>query len=117
LSGSPVANNQLNRRSPVAELGTGVDSRLYMAKARKRQDANAPPASSSQTGSATLDRPADAPTNSDDPRANGEDRRDRIARHAYQLYLARGGAHGSDWEDWLAAEREVFGPNEDEPTE
>lgn len=31
----------------------------------------------------------------------------RIRQRAYELYLSRGGAHGSDWEDWLAAEREL----------
>ena len=33
--------------------------------------------------------------------------RDRVAQRAYELYLARGASHGSDWEDWLAAEREL----------
>ena len=35
--------------------------------------------------------------------------RDRIAARAYELYLARGGSHGMDMEDWLTAEREVRG--------
>jgi len=30
-----------------------------------------------------------------------------IARHAYDLYLARGCEHGHDVEDWLQAEREL----------
>ena len=34
-------------------------------------------------------------------------RRDAIARRAYELFLARGGAHGRDVEDWLQAEREL----------
>lgn len=34
-------------------------------------------------------------------------RRDAVARRAYELFLARGGAHGSDVEDWLRAEREI----------
>ena len=33
--------------------------------------------------------------------------RDRIAERAYELYLARGGSDGQDWDDWLAAEREL----------
>lgn len=37
------------------------------------------------------------------------DEESRIARRAYELYLERGGSHGQDWEDWLAAEREVRG--------
>jgi len=31
-----------------------------------------------------------------------------IARRAYELFLRRGGQHGSDWEDWLLAERELM---------
>lgn len=30
-----------------------------------------------------------------------------IAKRAYEKYLARGGAHGSDQEDWAEAEREL----------
>ena len=30
-----------------------------------------------------------------------------IAARAYELFLMRGGVHGSDWDDWLAAEREL----------
>lgn len=35
--------------------------------------------------------------------------RDRIAARAYELYLARGGRHGMDMDDWLDAERELKG--------
>jgi hypothetical protein len=37
----------------------------------------------------------------------GERAQDRIAARAYELYLARGGEDGRDWDDWLAAEREL----------
>ncbi|HEX4566699.1 MAG TPA: DUF2934 domain-containing protein [Vicinamibacterales bacterium] len=40
---------------------------------------------------------------------NGENARDRIALRAYELYLARGRADGGDFDDWLAAERELTG--------
>ena len=30
-----------------------------------------------------------------------------IRARAYQRYLERGGHHGTDFEDWLAAEREL----------
>ena len=33
--------------------------------------------------------------------------REEIAQRAYELYLARGGADGSEQEDWLRAEREL----------
>jgi hypothetical protein len=32
---------------------------------------------------------------------------DRVALRAYELYLARGGSDGRDFDDWLAAEREL----------
>lgn len=32
---------------------------------------------------------------------------DRVAQRAYELYLARGRADGQDFDDWLAAEREL----------
>jgi hypothetical protein len=34
---------------------------------------------------------------------------DAIAARAYELYLARGGTHGADMDDWLQAERELRG--------
>jgi hypothetical protein len=33
---------------------------------------------------------------------------DEIAIRAYELYEARGGDHGRDWDDWLEAERELM---------
>jgi len=33
--------------------------------------------------------------------------REEIPQRAYELYLARGGADGSEQEDWLQAEREL----------
>ena len=36
-----------------------------------------------------------------------ESRLERIARRAREIYEARGGAHGRDLDDWLAAEREI----------
>jgi hypothetical protein len=35
--------------------------------------------------------------------------RDAVARRAYELFLARGCAHGHDLEDWVRAERELAG--------
>ena len=34
---------------------------------------------------------------------------EEIRARAYQRYLERGGNHGADFEDWLAAERELKG--------
>lgn len=33
--------------------------------------------------------------------------REMIERKAYELYLARGGEHGGDVNDWLEAERQL----------
>ncbi len=33
-----------------------------------------------------------------------------IARRAYELFEARGGEHGHDWEDWFQAELELLRP-------
>lgn len=33
--------------------------------------------------------------------------REEIAQRAYELYVARGGADGSEQEDWLQAEHEL----------
>jgi len=38
---------------------------------------------------------------------------DEIARRAYDGYLARGGEHGHDLDDWLQAERELSGSDSD----
>jgi len=44
--------------------------------------------------------------------SNGYDR-DRIAMRAYELWLQRGAADGGDFDDWLAAERELHGSSGD----
>ena len=35
--------------------------------------------------------------------------REQLSQRAYERYLARGGEHGQDLDDWLAAERELPG--------
>lgn len=45
------------------------------------------------------------------PSTNGEVD-PRIAERAYELWQHRGGHHGQDLEDWLAAEREVLSEEE-----
>ena len=46
-----------------------------------------------------------------------ESRLERIARRARELYEARGGEHGRDLDDWLAAEREIDAEIEREEAE
>lgn len=31
----------------------------------------------------------------------------KIQKRAYELFLKRGGCHGSDWNDWFEAERQI----------
>lgn len=76
-----------------------------MAKARRNKDTeNIVP------GGASTDRV----NGSGDDRAQGYSA-ERVAERAYELYLARGGSDGQDFDDWLAAERELAsGPSQRE---
>jgi hypothetical protein len=38
---------------------------------------------------------------------NGSASFDEVQQRAYELYLARGGIHGNDWDDWFSAESEM----------
>ena len=42
--------------------------------------------------------------------------KEQIERRAYEIYLARGGEHGSDLSDWIAAEQELKAVQANEPT-
>jgi hypothetical protein len=44
-----------------------------------------------------------------DATRHGRATREEIAGRAYEIYMARGGTHGYDIEDWLQAERELRG--------
>jgi hypothetical protein len=37
---------------------------------------------------------------------------EEIAQRAYELYLARGGTHGADLEDWFEARRQLEDPGD-----
>jgi hypothetical protein len=67
-----------------------------MGKSRKRSE------TASNSSLETPDQGSNGETSSGDPR-------DRIATRAYQLYLARGGRDGGDFDDWINAERELIG--------
>lgn len=55
------------------------------------------------------DKRSDAPTAATTPLDPTDPALQRlIAERAYQLYQMRGGAHGHDLDDWLAAEREIM---------
>jgi len=72
-----------------------------MAKARKRTDS-----------ASVIDQPLQSPdSGTSEPNGDSADDRDRIAMRAYELFLARGGSDGGDFDDWLAAEREITAGN------
>lgn len=81
-----------------------------MAKTRKRQgDAEAPGPDSPDTPH----EPRPVGTSGQDAPENA-DYADRVALRAYELYLARGGSDGGDFDDWLTAERELSGRRDDD---
>jgi hypothetical protein len=80
-----------------------------MAKSRKRQDGaeagpDSPDISQEPTPVGTIGREA----------YDNRNNTDRVAMRAYELYLARGGSDGGDFDDWLTAERELSGRREGE---
>ena len=46
-------------------------------------------------------------------RGTSADYGNRVAERAYELYLERGRADGRDFDDWLAAERELTNGHHD----
>ena len=50
---------------------------------------------------------AQAPSLPTPEREIGEQRLERIAARAYEIYETRGGEHGQDLDDWLRAEQEI----------
>jgi DUF2934 family protein len=50
-----------------------------------------------------------APPASPEDQAPPADLNGHVSRRAYDLFLARGGEHGRDLEDWTQAERELAG--------
>ena len=81
-------------------MARGLIVVLRMAKGRKRTESVSVLDTPGQTSAASATAP-------DEAAGSHADDRDRIAMRAYELYLARGGADGGDFDDWLAAEREV----------
>jgi hypothetical protein len=67
-----------------------------MATHKKRRDGDSP-ASATPSGA----------TGRESIHGNHEDYGDRVAERAYELYLERGRSDGQDFDDWLAAEREL----------
>ncbi|HEX9367531.1 MAG TPA: DUF2934 domain-containing protein [Vicinamibacterales bacterium] len=77
-----------------------------MAKPRKRHqgDTSAPDAAQAGTGRQAI-------------HGDHADYGDRVSQRAYELFLARGGVDGQDFDDWLAAERELTSDRQDDHRE
>jgi hypothetical protein len=91
--------------SPMVKAGTRVAPEVHMAKSRRKNEGGVGTdrgVANDRGGVAT----ETAPQSVGDTTAGDIDR-ERVARRAYELYLARGGGDGLAMEDWLAAEREV----------
>jgi hypothetical protein len=102
-----VRRRRAGRASTASlQLAQVLDSPDGMAKPRKRQ-----------TGK--LSALSAAPSETERPSIPGEngDYEERVAMRAYELYLARGGADGRDFDDWLAAERELTSHREGDARE
>ena len=80
-----------------------------MAKARRSKTGEPNPPDSANDSSLTTDPHGSV----DEPPAGYSP--EQVAARAYELYLARGGADGQDFDDWIAAERELAtGPSHGE---
>jgi len=79
-----------------------------MAKVRKRNESAA---IADESGEQRPQSGGDSSIFGEGSSYENGDHRDRVAMRAYELYLARGGGDGGDFEDWLAAEREVGSGN------
>jgi hypothetical protein len=84
-----------------------------MAKPKKRQDGSE---TSSSGMPDTSHDPTPVGTSGHDAGENAN-YADRVALRAYELYLARGGSDGGDFDDWLTAERELSGRRGDDRTD
>lgn len=109
LFGAGTRVDAAGRATGVRSPAEGRLQRGFMAKRKKTEQRLATQPEATQTvADAPVLSPAAAGTTVAAPasgRASVD--RDQIARRAYELYLARGGAHGHAEEDWLSAEREL----------
>jgi hypothetical protein len=90
------------KKSPPSPIGTSS-----AAPAPRRRRTGAADQSPLTGGSATTSEEVQLAVANDTVDSGGTPSYDEIAAAAYQRYLNRGGGHGQDFDDWLAAEREL----------
>jgi Protein of unknown function (DUF2934) len=76
-------------------------------RARAEDTATAPRPARSRRSTSTADAPPPETFGAETDAAAHEPTEDDIRHRAYERYLERGGEHGMDFEDWLAAERDL----------
>jgi len=131
-SGEPKPRRAATRRrtekpvaSPAQSAESGAPASEPTPEAREAESAGSPAGEAATSGATTsgagevpagraasqgsLARKVALAASSADVWGREEAKPDRkaVARRAFELFLARGGAHGHDVEDWLAAEREL----------
>ena len=82
-----------------------------MPTIRPKADVPAKPRRKAKAAPPRPEPPQPAPPQSE-PGAPGEPTSlspDAIASRAYEIFVQRGGEHGRDLDDWVAAERELAG--------
>ena len=84
------------KTTPASKTATKAVSKTVASGATKR-----PAMSQTKLNSPTISYPGPS-------MALSEELREQIAQRAYEIHHRRGGQHGSDWEDWLQAEREIL---------
>ena len=94
-----------NSASPTRQT---PPERRRMARATTRTTATTPAAITEPDGSATVGiETADDMPRDGNGSATTAPTYEEIAEAAYHRYLARGGQHGRDFDDWLDAERSL----------
>ncbi len=90
-------------RSEAPDAATATPSPSKVRRARGE--------SAAQRNDESIERPEplNAPAETAPQSKTSEPSDEEIRHRAYQRYLERGGGHGMDFEDWLAAERELKG--------
>ena len=66
------------------------------------------------TGDTSAPNQAPAGTGRQAIHGDNADYGDRVSQRAYELFLARGGVDGQDFDDWLTAERELTNDRQDD---
>ena len=98
-----------------AERTTAATRRRAPATTSRKAAAARPDPGIAEPGATPAAEPLDLAADmsvgagSSDSAAARQPSHEEIAEEAYQRYLQRGGSHGSDWDDWLEAERSLRG--------